>query len=60
MVEPANWNTDAGVHNISYGNFAYNNRVSAAATVRGFDTWNAHGFQGTGVMMNHMAWANER
>jgi len=65
-VAPANHDTKAGVHVFVGGNFALNNQNPACTVSDGeaimFDTWDAHGYVGTGVIENNImyssAWAN--
>jgi len=64
-VAPANLNSDAGVHVFFGGNFAIANRNPACPGSDGegimLDTWDAHGYVGTGVIENNIiydsAWA---
>jgi hypothetical protein len=62
---PSQWNTDAGTHIFFYGNFSYAGLFVCdpqEIDVEGFmfDTWDAHGYTQTGVMLNNMAWYNQR
>jgi hypothetical protein len=60
VVAPSNWDINAGTHIIFDGNFVINNQTTACGSsdIEGmmFDTWDAHGFVGTGVIKNNMTW----
>ena len=59
---PANWDSAAGTHVFWAGDFAINNQVACGSDGEGmmFDTWDAHGYTGQGVIEQNMVWGSER
>jgi hypothetical protein len=61
-VGPANSDTVAGVHVFFGGDFAINNQNPACPTSDGegmmFDTWDAHGYVGTGVIEQSIVYSS--
>jgi hypothetical protein len=61
-VAVAPLNSAAGTHVYFYGNFAINNQNPACTVSDGegmmFDTWDAHGFTGQGVIQNNILYSS--
>lgn len=66
MTTPSNLDTNAGTHNLFYGDFSFNNGGGATKTCQsdqeGFmlDTFDEHGYTQQSVIMNNMYWFNGR
>lgn len=61
-VAPANYDSSSGTHVFWAGNFAFSNMVKCGTDGEGmmFDTWDAHGYTGQGVIENNVIWQSER
>jgi hypothetical protein len=59
---PTNYDKGSGTHIFFGGDFSYANRTTCGSDVEGmmFDTWDAHGFTGQGVIEQSMVWDNDR
>lgn len=62
---PANFDSSAGTHVYVKGNFAINNEQKYGCTVADgemffFDTWDAHGYTGKGVIEDNLGFKAER
>jgi hypothetical protein len=59
---PANLDSIAGTHVFWYTNYLWNNNFSCGTDGESmmFDTWDAHGYTGQGVVQNNLAWKSAR
>ena len=59
---PANYDSIAGTHVFWYNNYLWNNNYSCGTDGESmmFDTWDAHGYTGQGVVQNNIAWLSAR